>query len=42
MAEQELYRKFAHYYDLIYQWMDYHGETEFIKMAVERFKTIRR
>lgn len=39
MAEQELYRKFARYYDLIYQWMDYQGEAEFIEMAVERYKT---
>lgn len=39
MAEQELYRKFARYYDLIYQWMDYRGESEFIEMAVERYKT---
>jgi SAM-dependent methyltransferase len=35
MAEQELYRKFAHYYDLIYQWMDYKGEAEFVKKMVE-------
>jgi SAM-dependent methyltransferase len=39
MAEQELYRKFARYYDLIYQWMDYQGEAEFIEMAVELYKT---
>jgi SAM-dependent methyltransferase len=39
MPEQELYRKFAHYYDLIYQWMDYKGETEFIEKMVEQFKT---
>ncbi len=38
MAEQELYRKFAHYYDLIYQWMDYPGESEFILMVVNRYK----
>lgn len=35
MPEQELYRKFASYYDLIYQWMDYHGEVEFIEKMVE-------
>lgn len=35
MAEQELYRKFAHYYDLIYQWMDYEGEAEFVEKMVE-------
>jgi len=35
MPEQELYRKFARYYDLIYQWMDYPGEAEFIKQMVE-------
>ncbi|BDZ70667.1 class I SAM-dependent DNA methyltransferase [Methanobacterium petrolearium] len=39
MPEQELYRKFANYYDLIYQWMDYEGESEFIKMVVEDYKT---
>jgi len=39
MPEQELYRKFARYYDLIYQWMDYEGESEFIKKVVEQCKT---
>jgi len=39
MPEQELYRKFAHYYDLIYQWMDYKGESKFIKKVVEEYKT---
>ncbi|MCC7549918.1 MAG: class I SAM-dependent methyltransferase [Methanobacterium sp.] len=38
MPEQELYRKFARYYDLIYQWMDYECEAEFIKKAVEKYK----
>ena len=38
MPEQELYRKFARYYDLIYKWMDYPGESEFIEMVVERYK----
>lgn len=38
MAEQELYRKYARYYDLIYQWMDYPGESEFILMVVNRYK----
>jgi ubiquinone/menaquinone biosynthesis C-methylase UbiE len=35
MSEQELYRKFARYYDLIYQWMDYPGEVEFIEKMVK-------
>lgn len=35
MAEQELYRKFARYYDLIYQWMDYEGEAAFIEKMVK-------
>ena len=35
MSEQELYRKFARYYDLIYQWMDYESEAEFIEKMVE-------
>ncbi|NYB51266.1 MAG: methyltransferase domain-containing protein [Methanobacteriaceae archaeon] len=39
MPEQQLYRKFAPYYDLIYQWMDYSGEAEFVKMVVDQFKT---
>lgn len=39
MPEQELYRRFARYYDLIYQWMDYHGESEFIKKVVEQYKS---
>lgn len=38
MAEQALYRKYALYYDLIYQWMDYPGESEFILMVVKRYK----
>lgn len=38
MPEQQLYRKFARYYDLIYQWMDYPGETQFIKTMIEKFK----
>ncbi len=38
MSEQELYRKFARYYDLIYKWMDYEGESEFIKRIIEQFK----
>lgn len=39
MSEQELYRKFARYYDLIYKWVDYPGESEFIKNVVEQYKT---
>jgi SAM-dependent methyltransferase len=38
MGEQQLYQKFAQYYDLIYQWKDYAGEVEFIKKVVERHK----
>ncbi|MDD3753271.1 MAG: class I SAM-dependent methyltransferase [Methanobacterium sp.] len=38
MTEQALYRKYAHYYDLIYQWMDYPGESEFIFRVVKRYK----
>ena len=37
MPEQELYRKFAGYYDLIYQWMDYAGEVEFIGKMVDLY-----
>ena len=39
MGEQELYRKYAGYYDLIYNWMDYPGEADFIKKAVSHHKT---
>ena len=38
MPEQELYRKFARYYDLIYQWMDYKSESEFITKVVSELK----
>ncbi|KAF5072451.1 dTDP-3-amino-3,6-dideoxy-alpha-D-glucopyranose N,N-dimethyltransferase [anaerobic digester metagenome] len=38
MPEQELYRKFARYYDLIYQWMDYPGEVEFIEKMVDLYQ----
>lgn len=38
MPEQELYRKFAGYYDLIYKWMDYLGEAKFVKKIVAEFK----
>jgi SAM-dependent methyltransferase len=36
MASEELYKKFARYYDLIYKNVDYHGETEFIKNALKK------
>lgn len=36
MPEQKLYRKFARYYDLIYKWMDYKGEADFVKMIAEQ------
>ena len=38
MGEQELYKKYAGYYDLIYNWMDYPGEADFIKRAITHHK----
>lgn len=39
MTEEQLYKKFASYYDLIYEKMDLNKESEFIKWAVEQHKT---
>ncbi len=38
MAEGQLYKKFAVYYDKIYKNVDYAGESEFINWAVEEHK----
>jgi SAM-dependent methyltransferase len=38
MGEQELYRKYAKYYDLIYSWKNYSQEVEFIKKVIKRHK----
>lgn len=39
MTEEQLYRKFAKYYDLIYEKIDPQKESEFIKWAVNEYKT---
>ena len=39
MTEEKLYKNFAEYYDKIYKNMDYDGESEFIKWAVDEHKT---
>lgn len=39
MSNQDLYKKFAKYYDKIYSKKDYEGECEFIKWAVSHHKT---
>jgi ubiquinone/menaquinone biosynthesis C-methylase UbiE len=39
MTEEQLYRKFARYYDRIYEKIDLQIEGDFIKWAVERHKT---
>jgi SAM-dependent methyltransferase len=36
MSEEQLYKNFARYYDKIYDEVDYHGEVEFIKWAVQK------
>lgn len=38
MAEEQLYKNFAEYYDKIYDNVDYKGESEFIKWAVDKHK----
>lgn len=38
MSEEQLYKNFAEYYDKIYENMDYDGESEFIKWAVNKHK----
>ncbi len=39
MADGQLYKKFAVYYDKIYEHVDYAGESEFINWAVKEHKT---
>jgi len=39
MSEEQLYKNFARYYDKIYDEVDYEGEVEFIKWAVNKHKT---
>ena len=39
MSNGQLYKKFAAYYDRIYENVDYLGESEFIKWAVKKYKT---
>jgi ubiquinone/menaquinone biosynthesis C-methylase UbiE len=39
MADKMLYKKFAVYYDKIYEHVDYRGESEFINLAVKKHKT---
>jgi len=38
MTKEQLYKKFAKYYDKIYEKMDYQKEAEFIKWAVKIYK----
>jgi ubiquinone/menaquinone biosynthesis C-methylase UbiE len=40
MASEELYKKFARYYDLIYRKVDYIGEAEFVKKTLEKHQRI--
>ncbi len=39
MSHGQLYKKFATYYDKIYENVDYEGESEFINWAVKKHKT---
>ncbi len=39
MTEEQLYRKFARYYDRLYEKIDLHKEVDFIKWAVKDHKT---
>ena len=39
MSEEQLYKNFASYYDKIYNGVDYEGEVEFIKWAVNKHST---
>ncbi len=39
MSNEQLYEKYASYYDLIYAYVDYKGESEFINWAVNKHKT---
>ena len=36
MTEEQLYKKFAGYYDKIYEKLDHKNESEFIKLVVNR------
>lgn len=39
MTEEQLYKKFARYYDQIYEKLDHQKESEFVKWAVKKHKT---
>jgi ubiquinone/menaquinone biosynthesis C-methylase UbiE len=39
MSKGQLYKKYASYYDKIYAYVDYKGESEFINWAVKKHKT---
>lgn len=39
MTEEQLYKKFARYYDLLYANIDHQKESDFIKWIVEEYKT---
>ncbi len=39
MTKEQLYKKFARYYDKIYEKMDHQREAEFIKWAVKSYKS---
>ena len=39
MSNGQLYEKYAAYYDKIYAYVDYEGESEFINWAVNKHKT---
>ena len=38
MAKEQLYKKFAKYYDKIYSKKDYKKEVEFIEWAIKKHK----
>jgi hypothetical protein len=39
MPNGQLYEKYAEYYDKIYAYVDYKGESEFINWTVNKHKT---
>ncbi len=39
MTKEQLYKKFAGYYDKIYEKLDHKKESDFIKWAVDKYKT---
>ena len=39
MSNGQLYEKYAAYYDKIYSYVDYEGESKFINWAVNEHKT---